>query len=162
MEYIFVYFGSIIFFLLTLFALKIIFPIIVRNLCCSRFSERFEKMPENEQVRRAANMTSNIHHILVAVIVIVCFSTSKCEDSDDSLSWFKSDVCMLQFERKYMDSCLVTIGYLTYDLIVIKYIIKWKEDALSNQMYFHHYMAIIGALIGLTGGYSLPAVGCLI
>lgn len=29
-------------------------------------------------------------------------------------------------------------------------------------MVVHHVLGIIGAFVGLTGGYGLPAVGCLL
>lgn len=82
--------------------------------------------------RRIACITSNLHHMTIAFVVVYVFTDSACENAEPFI-WFKSDLCMLQVEKKYVDSCLISVGYLTYDLIMQQYILKFGEyDELAK------------------------------
>ena len=45
-------------------------------------------------------------------------------------------------------SALVTIGYLTYDLLVLLFLIR-DHSALTYQTYIHHFFAIAAFYIAL-------------
>ena len=115
-EYACFYFGSILFFTLVFFVLKTVFPPIA-SVFFYNFYGRYQEMDDRGKARRIACLTSNTHHVLVFCVVIYNFSESACEGTN-SFKWFKSDLCLLQLEKKYVNSCLVSVGYLTYDLIM--------------------------------------------
>lgn len=69
--------------------------------------------------------------------------------------WWRTDSCMMEANKGYIYNILISIAYMTVDLIILK--TQFSDSSkLHGQTILHHYMAISGYAIGLIAGYGMP------
>ena len=62
-------------------------------------------------------VVGNVHHILISIITVYNFMTVTCD-------WYNDDTCMMTQFVSFKRGIFFTIGYLTYDFIVIVFILN--------------------------------------
>lgn len=70
---------------------------------------------------------------------------------------FYDDLCFITVHKSYFSTSLITAGYLTLDFFIQYFKVK-GTDAVSKQMYWHHFFGIASIMLGYFGGYGLLTI----
>ena len=72
--------------------------------------------------------------------------------------WWKNDECFMEVNKGYMYILMISIGFMTTDLVVLKYLMK-DTNVLNQQTIIHHYATIAGFSASFLAGYSFVGIG---
>lgn len=98
-------------------------------------------------------VVGNVHHVLISAFTVFNFINVGCD-------WYNSDACMMTPNRNFTRGICFTCGYLSYDFIVIVFILN-EQTAMAYQMIYHHIVAVSGCLVGMHAGYGQTGIGNL-
>ena len=132
--------------------------------------KQFIQRNEEDRVNFIMQVAGIVHHIIVASFSFYLMYNSCQNDlgngfpsenggsytaSGNHFGWWRSDTCMMEANKGYVYNLLISIAYMTVDLVILKTQFG-NHSKLHGQTIWHHYMAISGFGIGMIAGYGMP------
>ena len=126
-----------------------------------------ELIEENKQKSHDAKLLFNLHasgiahHLIVSSysFYLMYYSCQQATSGTDvsapqpTFQWWRTDTCMMQVNKGYAFNVLISIAFMTVELIVLQKQLK-APSTLNKQTILHHYMAIGGFGVSLFAGYG--------
>ena len=106
-------------------------------------------MKSDEQTFYLSRVVAIIHHALVFPLVLLIFF-NECETG----TILTNDECLMQPTAASLYLYTITLGYMTYDLILITFWIVKKQPFVKH-LQIHHALVILMLAACLYVGYSV-------
>jgi hypothetical protein len=101
--------------------------------------------------------TANFHHLIINTLVFYSIFYPNC-NPNQALSVLRDERCMFFPDFAAARNLLFTCGYLSYDFLILMFLYP-REDKLTSQMMWHHFMGGSGLIATILVGYSFPNLG---